>query len=154
MKHLTFTHMTTAFFAGCIAYPLLEIAYRGHSHWTMSLTGGLCLAALFSYQFAFEQLPSRRKALLGTLTILALELAVGTVSNLWLGWAIWDYTDLRFHYLGQISLEFALIWYVLCSLFFRIADGISAATKKREPNLSSLSFHMIMLRKPFRRPCK
>lgn len=125
MKHLTFSQLTTAFLSGCIAYPLLELAYRGHTHWTMSLTGGLCLMALFLIQWSFPALPFGRKALLGALTILTLELIVGTFANLWLGWAIWDYTNLRFHYLGQISLDFALIWFFLCSLFFCIAGQIS-----------------------------
>lgn len=125
MKHLTFSQLTTTFLSGCIAYPLLELAYRGHTHWTMSLTGGLCLMALFLIQWSFPALPFGRKALLGALTILTLELLVGTFANLWLGWAIWDYTNLRFHYLGQISLDFGLLWFGLCSLFFGIAEHIS-----------------------------
>ena len=165
MKHLTIPQLTTAFFTGCIAYPLLEVAYRGYSHWTMSLTGGLCLVMLFLIQWAFPDLTVWRKALLGALTIVTLELIVGTTANLWLGWAIWDYTDLRFHYLGQISLGFALIWYFLCSLFFGIAGWICTGAKKREPRMRLSSFRIagapqgaalekIKLRKPFRRPCR
>ena len=131
MKHLTFSQLTTVFLSGCIAYPLLEIAYRGYSHWTMSLTGGFCLAILFLIQWSFPDLTVWRKALLGALTFVTLELIVGTTANLWLGWAIWDYTNLRFHYLGQISLNFALIWFSLCSLFFLIAEWICSSTNER-----------------------
>lgn len=133
MKPLTFSQLTTAFFTGCIAYPLLEIAYRGYSHWTMSLVGGLCLAALFCYQSAFERLPFFQKAFLGTLTIVTLELTVGVIVNLWLNWAIWDYTPLRYHYLGQISLRFSLIWYILCNVFFGIAGQITSQFKIELP---------------------
>ena len=98
-------------------------------------------------------------------SIVTLELMVGSAANLWLGWAIWDYTDLRFHYLGQISLGFALIWYFLCSLFFGIAGWICTGAKKREPQMRLSSFRIagapqgaaiekIKLRKPFRRPCR
>ena len=125
MKHLTIPQLTTAYFTGAIAYPLLELAYRGHTHWTMSLTGGFCLMVLFLIQWSFSALPGYRKALLGALAILTMELSVGVFANLWMGWAIWDYTNLRFHYLGQISLDFALIWYGLCSLFFGIAGHIA-----------------------------
>ena len=162
---MTIPQLTTAFFTGCIAYPLLEVAYRGYSHWTMSLTGGLCLVMLFLIQWAFPDLTVWRKALLGALTIVTLELMVGSAANLWLGWAIWDYTDLRFHYLGQISLGFALIWYFLCSLFFGIAGWICTGAQKREPQMRLSSFRIagapqgaalekIKLRKPFRRPCR
>ena len=127
---ITSLHLLIAFIVGGLAYPLLEIAYRGYSHWTMAILGGFCFAALFYYQSAFEQLPFCRKALLGALTIIALELSVGVVVNLWLNWAIWDYTTLRYHYLGQISLRFSLIWYILCSVFFWIAGRIRSLTKK------------------------
>ena len=131
MEHLTFRQLTTSFLTGCVVYPLLEVAFRGYSHWTMGLTGGICFAALFLFQWTFPDLPFWRKAMLGALTIIVLELTVGSVVNLWLGWGIWDYTNLRFHYLGQISLVFALIWYALCSIFFWVAGRISSKTEKR-----------------------
>ncbi|MBQ8590907.1 MAG: hypothetical protein IJ486_10705 [Firmicutes bacterium] len=118
------------FAVGTVAYPLLEVAYRGYSHWTMALTGGLCFTALFVFQNAFPELAFWRKALLGALTIVTLELSVGTIVNLWLDWAVWDYTNLRFHYLGQISLVFSLIWYGLCSIFFWIAGSIYKKEKR------------------------
>ena len=111
-----------SFFFGAFAYPLLEIAYRGHTHWTMALAGGLALSFLYGFQMAFSQISLWRRSLLGLLTIMVIELAIGTIANLTLGWNVWDYSDLRWHYLGQISLEFGFIWYGLCCLFFLLCD--------------------------------
>ena len=110
------------FLLGAAAYPCLEIAFRGYSHWTMSLAGGLCFALLYAMEAEMPDLPFWMKAAAGALIITAVELATGTVVNLWLGWAVWDYSNLRFHFLGQVSLIFAAIWYALCCLFFTVAD--------------------------------
>lgn len=108
------------FILGCIAYPLLEIAFRGYSHWTMGLTGGICFALLYAIEEAMPDLPWYQRALAGALAITAAELIVGCIVNLWLHWNVWDYSGLRFQFLGQISFTFTAIWFVLCCLFFRI----------------------------------
>ena len=37
----------TVFLLGGCAYGLLEVLYRGHTHWTMLVTGGACVLTLF-----------------------------------------------------------------------------------------------------------
>ena len=110
------------FLLGAAAYPCLEIAFRGYSHWTMSLAGGLCFALLYAMEATMPDLPFWKKAAAGALTITAVELTIGAVVNLWLGWAVWDYSNLRFHFLGQVSLTFVAIWYALSCLFFTVAN--------------------------------
>ncbi len=112
------------FLLGCAAYPYLEICFRGYTHWTMSLTGGLCFALLYAIDEAMPDLPSWQKALIGALMITAAELAVGSVVNLWLRWNVWNYESLRLHFLGQISFIFTAIWYFLSCLFFSISARI------------------------------
>lgn len=131
-RQLFFQELTITFLLGCIAYPCLEIAFRGHSHWTMSLTGGLCFALLYDIQRRMPHLPFWQKAMAGAFIITAAELSAGTVVNLWLGWAVWDYSGLRFHYLGQISFAFAALWYLLSSLFFAVAGCVRRLCQKRQ----------------------
>jgi len=131
-KHIFFKELTITFCIGCVAYPCLEIAFRGYSHWTMSLAGGLCFALLYAIQRTMPNLPFWQKAIAGTLTITAIELTVGTVVNLWLGWTVWDYSNLRFHYLGQVSLIFVAIWYILSSLFFSVAGSVEHICQRAE----------------------
>lgn len=104
-------HYLLAFIVGAVAYSLIEILWRGHTHWTMTLTGGLCMVILMLISGLSIALPL--KWLLGALSITTVEFAVGCVVNLALGWGVWDYTDLPLNLLGQVSLPFTLVWFLL-----------------------------------------
>ncbi len=104
-------HYLLAFIVGAVAYSLIEILWRGHTHWTMTLTGGLCMVILMLISGLSIALPL--KWLLGALSITTIEFAVGCVVNLALGWGVWDYTDLPLNLLGQVSLPFTLVWFLL-----------------------------------------
>ena len=48
-----------------------------------------------------------------TAAITTIEFVFGYVFNIILGWHVWDYTALPFNFLGQISLLFSAMWYIL-----------------------------------------
>lgn len=50
----------------------------------------------------------------GVAVTLAGEFVTGCIVNLWLGWAIWDYSDLPGNILGQVCPQFALLWTRWC----------------------------------------
>ena len=113
------------FIFGAIGYPLLELLWRGRTHWTMSLAGGICTVLLLTV----SRLPLSRPILwlLGALSITAVEFSVGCIVNRWLGWGVWDYSDLPLNVWGQISLPFSLLWFVLSIpgiAVCRMIDGI------------------------------
>ena len=35
------------FLVGCVSYGMIEILFRGFTHWSMVLTGGACLVSLY-----------------------------------------------------------------------------------------------------------
>ncbi|MCR4962519.1 MAG: putative ABC transporter permease [Firmicutes bacterium] len=102
------------FIIGAIAYPLMEIAFRGYSHWTMSITGGLAFNLLLGVGKRFRYKPLALQSLLGAEAITALEFAMGCIVNKWLKMAVWDYSHLPGHIMGQICLPFFALWYALC----------------------------------------
>ena len=55
---------------------------------------------------------------------LAGEFVTGCIVNLWLGWAIWDYSDLPGNILGQVCPQFALLWIPLVLLAIVLDDVI------------------------------
>ena len=60
------------------------------------------------------RLPDRplwQRALLGAGLITGVEFLSGCVLNLWLRWAVWDYSRLPGNLLGQICLPFTLLWF-------------------------------------------
>lgn len=102
------------FWLGGTVYQSLELFWRRRTHWTMFLAGGVCAVLLeFICNGIFFALPLFFKCVLGALIITAVEFTVGCIVNLRLGMNVWDYSGLRFHVLGQISLFFTVIWGVI-----------------------------------------
>ena len=105
-----------AFMLGAGIYSLLEVSWRGFTHWTMTLTGGVCccflwMIANFGDNFRFLHLPLR--CLLATLAITAAEFSVGCLVNLSLHWNVWDYSAVPGNLLGQICPRYAALWLLL-----------------------------------------
>ena len=102
-----------SFLMGYFCYSLIEIAMRGYTHWTMSLTGGVVLAALYALN-SRRKLTLIRSCVTGSLIITAIELTVGIFDNVIMHWNVWDYSDMPFNFLGQICIPFSCFWFLLC----------------------------------------
>ena len=107
---------------GGVYYFLLEILWRGYSHWAMIIVGGISAAFLYLINEKLSAVSFFSKCLLGAGIITAAELLSGIVVNLWLGWDICDYTKLQYNLMGQISLKTSLLWMLLCIPAFVISD--------------------------------
>ena len=96
---------------GGIIYYILENIWRGYSHWTMFILGGICFIALGLINEIFSwDTPLISQMVIGGAIITILEFITGYIVNLWLGWNIWDYSDLPYNLLGQISLFSSIGW--------------------------------------------
>lgn len=93
---------------GGLLYALLELLWRGWTHWTMALCGGLCFTLM--YLIAGLEMPLHRKWLLSAAAITTVEFFTGCLVNLRLGWQVWDYSGVRLNLLGQICPGFTLLW--------------------------------------------
>lgn len=102
------------FIIGAFGYGTLEILFRGMTHWTMLVTGGICFVIIYHYNSKNEKAPLWRKCLVGAFIITSAELIVGSIVNLWLGWDVWDYSSFTYNFLGQICLAFTALWFLLC----------------------------------------
>ena len=92
-------------------YYNLELIWREHSHWTMFLLGGICFIALgLINELLSWDTPLISQMVIGSLIITTLEFITGCVVNLWLGWNVWDYSNLPYNLLGQISLFSSIGW--------------------------------------------
>ena len=110
---------------GGVLYGVLEVLYRGYTHWTMMLLAALLCVPL---DIANERMPWRLplwlQALLGGLAITAGELAAGLVLNVWLGLGIWDYATMSCNFLGQICIQFSALWCLLAAQVIVAFDWI------------------------------
>ncbi|MGN0621980.1 MAG: hypothetical protein ACI4I9_08935 [Porcipelethomonas sp.] len=114
-----------AFLTGCFIYSFTEIAARGFTHWTMTLTGGTALAVLYLMQTHLTNVPMWEKCMIGSLVITSLEFTVGIFDNIIMGWHVWDYSDMPLNILGQICLPFSVLWFFICIPAFFVCSLIS-----------------------------
>lgn len=101
----------------------IELLYRGRSHWTMFILGGLC------FLYAGEQnertdwdYPLILQSIKVATVITLLEFVCGLIVNIWLGWNVWDYSDIPFNLLGQICLPFSLLWLIVGTVAIILDD--------------------------------
>lgn len=109
------------FCIGGALYSLIEIAARGYTHWSMTLTGGLCFTLLHRLNLRMKHRPLALRCALGAGLITAMEFSVGLIVNRWLRWNVWDYSDRAFNLLGQVCPRFTLYWFLLCIPAFSLS---------------------------------
>lgn len=101
------------FAIGGLSYPLLELVWRGHTHWSMMLAGGICMVLMFEIYTTYSNMNLFYRALWGAFIITSVELVFGCVLNYWLKMDVWDYSDKRFNFMGQICLMYTFLWGLL-----------------------------------------
>ena len=106
---MVFLEFFSVFVFGGIGYGSLEVAWRGYTHWTMILTGGVCCTLIYLIATRMNE-PLWKKWILCAAVITTVEFVVGCVVNLKLGWNVWDYSSVRGNLLGQICPLFSLCW--------------------------------------------
>lgn len=101
---------------GCIYYGA-ELLFRGFSHWTMFVLGGICLVffAVQGRMVRWED-PLWRQILRCVVFVVSMEFICGIILNKWMNLGIWDYSRLPFQLFGQICLPFAVIFSGFCAV--------------------------------------
>lgn len=115
------------FIIGGAIYYMIEVCHRGWSHWTMFLLGGLCFIIVgYENEYILDtyhvELPLLPQMVSGCILITTLELVVGYIVNIRLGWKIWDYSNEPFNFLGQICLGASLAWFGLSLVIILLDD--------------------------------
>lgn len=108
----------TVFILGGMAYGLMEVLFRGHTHWSMVITGGACVLTLYLIMDWTMNLPLVVAALAGAGIITFYEFCVGMPVNVSFGWHVWDYSSMPGNILGQICPLFTGLWFAMCLVFF------------------------------------
>lgn len=99
---------------GGILYGILEVTWRGYTHWTMLvLAAVLCIPLDITNEHIPWDMPLLLQALLGGLTITVAELLAGLVLNIWLGLGVWDYSDQWGNLWGQVCPQYTALWCLL-----------------------------------------
>ena len=107
---------------GGSTYCSLEVIFRGRSHWSMVVLAFILfllkgnLNNLFPWEMSLV-----KQGVIGACMVTVLEFITGCIVNIWLGWNVWDYSNMPLHILGQVCLPFSLLW-ILLSIVCIIVD--------------------------------
>ncbi|MCM1115531.1 MAG: putative ABC transporter permease [Clostridium sp.] len=117
-----FNYLFVALLGG-FGYCLIEIIWRGRTHYSMFFAGGIVLASFYyiskSYDFSILE-----KCLAGMIIITSIELLFGIWFNIILKENVWDYSGMPLNFLGQICVPFSLIWFVLSGAAFKVLEKV------------------------------
>ena len=108
------------FYTGGAAYMTLEFLWRGRSHGSMFLLGGLCFLLIGKLSALLKRVPLAFQLVTSSVMITGLELATGLLVNR--DYSVWDYRTVSYNYLGQICLPFSLLWIPVSLLAMRLYD--------------------------------
>lgn len=114
------------FVLGGCGYQWVELAWRGTTHWTMFLAGGVCLCLL--QLLSARRLPLPAAAGVGAVGASGLELIIGIVSRRVLHVVVWDYSAEWGNLAGLVCPRYSFYWFVLCGwviLVLRVTEKVT-----------------------------
>lgn len=113
------------FIFGAINYVALETLWRGYSHWTMAIAGGICTVMIYVLNKECANMHMIYKCISGAVIITSVEFITGVIVNIVLKWNVWDYSQQPFNFLGQICLEYFIYWFLLCIPIIKLFNYFS-----------------------------
>lgn len=122
-------HCVFGLIAGCI-YLLIELAWRGYTHWTMLLLASVVFICTGILDELNVNLKMWQQVVIGTAIATTLEFIVGIIVNLWLGLGVWDYSEQPGNILGQICPVFTLAWAFLMIISIKLENFMHTVANK------------------------
>lgn len=113
-----------SFLLGAAGYPMLELCWRGRTHVSMALAGGLSAELL--HRTSRVHAPLLAKALLCGAGITGIEAACGLLWNR--RHQVWDYRRVPLNWRGQVCLPYTLLWCSLSALWLMAEKQLTSAS--------------------------
>lgn len=111
------------FIVGGLSYLLVELAWRGYSHWTMFFVGGLCFISVGVINEIIPwEMPLKEQMFYGMCIVTTMEFISGLIINVLLGMNVWDYSDMPFNLYSQVCLPFSIAWYFVSGIAIVLDD--------------------------------
>lgn len=124
---------------GCV-YTNIEMIYRGYSHPSMIIVGGLAgmLAGLIND--IVPNMKIYKQCLLSAVMITIIEYIAGYILNVKLNLNIWDYSNLKYNIGGQVSIVFSFFWIFLSYFAIKFDDLLKTKLCTRKKDKKKLGF--------------
>ncbi len=110
---------------GGITYLIIELLWRGSSHWSMFFLGGVCFLVVgLINEKSRGNIPLLLQMLVSTIIITTLEFITGYIVNIRMGLNVWSYYDLSYNIMGQVCLLYSILWFFLSFLCILADDWL------------------------------
>ncbi len=106
---------------GC-AYTNIELFFRGYSHQSMFIVGGLCGLLIGMINEINQNLRMWQQCVISTVIVLSIEFIAGYILNIKLNIGVWDYSSLPFNIMGQVCVLFGILWFFLSVIAIWLDD--------------------------------
>nr|DAX24486.1 MAG TPA: Putative ABC-transporter type IV [Caudoviricetes sp.] len=125
MKYRHFAKEAVLALIGGSIYVFIELVWRGYSHISMFILGGVCfvIIGLINELFPWD-LGLLWQSIIGAFVVTICEFVTGLIVNVWLRLGVWDYSGLPFNIMGQICLPFFFAWIALSIVAIILDDYI------------------------------
>ena len=110
-----------------LTYGLIEILWRGYTHPSMVILGGICGLLIGLLNEKNKKMNLLLQMVEGMVIVTVLEFVSGIILNLCLGFNVWDYSNMKFNLLGQVCPQFCIAWFFLSYFVIRIDDLLRKA---------------------------
>ena len=108
------TKQLILFALGGVLYLIIELLWRGGTHWSMFILGGVCFSLIgLINEHSRGKIPLLLQMTISAVIITLLEFVAGYILNIRMGLGVWDYSHLRYNIMGQISLRYTVLWFFL-----------------------------------------
>lgn len=123
LKHIK--KATILFLVGGFLYIIIELLWRGHTHWSMAIAGGLCFLIVGGINEYFSwSMPLILQGAIGSASITVVEFIFGLIFNIWLRLDVWDYSNMPLNIMGQVCVPFMLLWVPLAIVAIILDDWL------------------------------
>ena len=78
-------------------YTIVELLFRGHSHPSMFVLGGLCFVLIGGINKVYPDMSLLLQMGISAIIITVLEFICGCIVNLWLLMDVWNYEEMPFN---------------------------------------------------------
>lgn len=116
-------HTLMGLFGGLV-YMGIEILWRGHTHWSMGVLGGVCFVFIGLLDEWQDHPPLWIQMVQGAAIVTWLEFFTGLIVNVWLGLDVWDYSDMPGNLMGQVCPQFSVAWFFLSAAAIKLENEL------------------------------
>lgn len=125
LKYKSIKKYAVFFSVGSAGYAIIELLWRGRTHWTMLIAGGICFVIFSVIEERMSQSAMITKCVLCSLSITLVELIFGIIFNIILKMNVWDYSKIPLNLLGQICPLYTILWAALSLIFLPLARKLN-----------------------------